>query len=302
MLVRLKDELSRSVMRNKGEGLLFSGGLDSSILAYLAPDAKTFTVRLETYGSDMEHAQMLADHLGIEHRCLTISVDDAIAIVPTVIKILRSFDPAIPNDVATYFGLISAKEHGCKSIMTGDGGDELFAGYDFMLDLDLNDYIPKMARRMSFSSKALGEFIGIEVKQPYIDPEFVEFALGIEPKLKVNTVDGKKCGKWILRKAFENNLPSQITWRKKVPIEYGSGTTELRAIIESRISDMEFREKQQIYPIRFRNKEHLFYYEIYRDVVGAIPLPKDGEKQCSECGAGVKVQLSHCRVCGGFPV
>lgn len=105
-----------------------------------------------------------------------------------------------------------------------------------------------------------------------------------------------------MRKTFKNDLPAQILWRNKIPIEYGSGTTKLRKIIGSKISDREFKERQQKYSIRFRSKEHLYYYKIYRDVVGEIPAPKEGEKQCGACGAGVKVHLSHCRVCGGFPV
>lgn len=299
---KLREKLGESVQRNLSDGLLLSGGLDSTILAYLTPDVKAFTVDFESSGSDLRYAQKAAKDLGMKHYCGYLSADEAIAAIPTVIKVLRTFDPAIPNDVATYFGLKLAKERGCKSVMTGDGGDELFAGYDYMLNLDLGDYIPKIVKSMHFSSNELGEFIGIDIKQPYLDRKFVEFAVKIDPELKIRTIDGKKWGKWILRKTFEDVLPNEIIWREKVPLESGSGTTKLRTILGSKVSDKEFKEKEEEYAIKFRSKEHLFYYETYRKVVGEIPSPKKGEKRCNYCGAGVPAQSNHCGVCGGFPV
>jgi asparagine synthase (glutamine-hydrolysing) len=302
MIAELRHELAGAVRRRVADGLLLSGGLDSSILAVLAPDVKTFTVTLETYGNDLYYARKVVDHLGIKHYHETVSIGDAITTIPTVIKALRSFDPAIPNDLATYFGLRLARKHGVQSVMTGDGGDELFAGYDYMLELDLVDYIPRIARNMYFSSNALGKAIGVTVKQPYLDKAFIEFALRIEPELKVKLVNGQKWGKWILRKTFEGSLPQEIVWRRKTPIELGSGFTELRAVIESTVSEDEFKMKQGEYGIKFRSREHLYYYEIYRDVVGEVQPPGDGEKRCPDCGAGVDIRGNHCRVCGGFPI
>ncbi len=74
--------------------------------------------------------------------------------------------------------------------------------------------------------------------------------------------------------------------------------TNLRRIISAGIKDEEVRE----YPVRFINKEHVYYYKVYRDVIGEIPKPENGEKECSACGAGMLKDRNHCRVCGGLTV
>ncbi|MBU2494925.1 MAG: asparagine synthase, partial [Candidatus Omnitrophica bacterium] len=107
-------------------------------------------------------------------------------------------------------------------------------------------------------------------------------------------------GKWILRKAFEGFLPGEVIWQDKRPLEYGSGMTGLRAIIESMISDKEFEEKKRRYPVKFITKDHLYYYEIYLKEVGDIPKPGEGQKSCTGCGAGIGVSSFHCKVCGNL--
>ncbi|MCM8823324.1 MAG: hypothetical protein NC822_01465 [Candidatus Omnitrophica bacterium] len=72
----------------------------------------------------------------------------------------------------------------------------------------------------------------------------------------------------------------------------------LREIITRKISDEEFKEKQLTYPVKFLNKEHLYYYDIYRKVVGNIPMPKQKEKTCPGCGSGLKIEAFWCKVCG----
>ncbi len=94
-------------------------------------------------------------------------------------------------------------------------------------------------------------------------------------------------------------LPQEILWQSKRPLEYGSGMTELRKVIESRVLDEEFEEGKKKYPVRFWNKEHFYYYRIYRDVVGEIPAPEKGQKTCECCGAGMDQSAFHCKVCGG---
>jgi asparagine synthase (glutamine-hydrolysing) len=301
-MAELKHKLETAVNCKLGDGLLLSGGLDSSILALFAPHVKCFTVTLESFGDDLRYAQMVARMLNLELHHKIISVEEALSIIPELIRIIASFDPALPNDLAIYFGLKLARDYGCKTVMTGDGGDELFAGYDYMFELDLADYIPKLVQNMYFSSNTISESLGLSVNQPYLEREFMKFALRLEPTLKVKMMNGKKWGKWILRKTFESSLPIEIVWRRKVPIEYGAGTTQLRGVIESKIPDDEFNARRQYYGVNFRSKEHLYYYEIYRAVVGEIPAPSRDEKVCKDCGAGVNPRSNHCKICGGFPV
>jgi len=298
---KFRRELRNAVRRNQAGGILLSGGLDTSILAFLSPGIKAFTVYLESFGKDRIYARKVARYLGLKHYEREISVGEAIKEMPKVVGILQSFDPAIPNDLAIYFAMKFAKEKGIGSLLTGDGADELLAGYSYMFKLNLEEYIPRIAKNMHFSSQDIGKAIGLEIKQPYMDRKFVKFALGIKTELKIGKIGWRTFGKWILRKAYEGSLPKEIIWQGKRPIEKGSGFSKLREIIESRISDKEFEKKSRIYPVKFITKEHLYYYEIYRNVIGEIPWPKTGEVSCPGCGAGILKEAFHCRVCGWTP-
>lgn len=291
--------LKGAVYRHPADGLLLSGGIDSSILALFVPQVKALTLRLESFGDDVEYAQMMAQHLGMEHEVEVISVEEAFETIPEVIGALKTYDPHMPNHVAALAALRLAKEKGIKTIMTGDGGDELFAGYSYMLEKeDLGGYIRELAKRMHFSSRDLVQYVGLELSQPYLDQEFLELALEIEPALKVVTEGGKTWGKWILRKAFEDDLPQEVAWQEKRPFELGSGFSMLREFIDAKVSDDEFEEKVRSYPLKFYSKEHLFYYEIYDRIVGQIPPPQSGEKACQGCGGGMPISATHCKICG----
>jgi len=299
LILNLREKLEKIVRRSDASGLLFSGGLDTSILAGLNPHMDAITVSLKSFGEDISYAELVARHLNLTHYHRIVTVDEAISSIPNVIKILQSFDPAIPNDLAVYFGLMYVKGLGVNEVMTGDGADEIFAGYDYMKKIkDLNPYLKRIASSMSFSSNKLGDFFGMKISQPYLNRELIDCALDIPIKFKMREEDGKVWGKWILRKAFEDILPKEIIWQCKRPLEYGSGMTKLREIISSKISDDEFEEKKKLYPINFLNKEHIYYYEIYRKEIGEIPKPKGTQKECPGCGAGMECTAFHCKVCG----
>ena len=294
---QVRETVSRAAAKVPYDGILFSGGLDSSIVAALNPEAVGITVSLGRSAKDLPYADTLAKTLGICQIHRFVSVEEAIRYIPEVIQILRSFDPALPNDLAAYFGLRKAKELGLKSIGTGDGSDELFGGYSFMADLeDLDGYIRRISRRMVFSSNDMGKAMKLSIVQPFLDPDVVKMALKIPAVWKVRRSGGKRWGKWILRKAFEDLLPEKIAWQSKRPLEVGSGMTRLRQILTDKISDKEFNSHS--YPVKFFNKEHFYYYKVYREVVGAIPRPRRGEKSCPGCGAGMPPTHFHCKVCG----
>ena len=295
----LRQKLTEAVGRNQGEAILVSGGIDSGILAYLSPGIKGVTVNLEGKGEDLKYSSILKEAIGLDVTLVKVGVDEALSTVTEVVKILRSFDPALPNDLAVYFGMREAERQGVASIMTGDGGDELFGGYSYMQEIeDLDGYIRRIRRSMSFSSNKIGEHFGLEVKQPYLDRDFIEFALSLGGDVKIKEERGKIWGKWILRKAFEPFLPTKFIWQGKRPLEVGSGMAFLRKIIAEKITDEEFKEKERAYPVKFLCKEHVFFYEAYREEVGVIPQPKEGEDQCSGCGGGVPHGKRHCKICG----
>ena len=299
IIAELKRKLIESVRKNTATGLLFSGGLDSAVLAAINTRLKAITVNLEAKGEDVGYAESAARFLSLEHHKRSVDVDEAIDSIPQVIRTLRSFDPAIPNDIVVYFGLQTAEKLGIAKVMTGDGSDEIFAGYSYMQEMEnLENYIRRISQQMQFSSNRLGKFFNIKISQPFLNKEVIDFAHTIPAELKIREEGGTLTGKWILRQAFEDSLPPEIVWQNKRPLEIGSGMSHLRQIISSKISDNEFEEKKSLYPIRFLNKEHLYYYEIYRREVGEIPAPNPDEKTCAGCGAGMRQDAFHCKVCG----
>ncbi len=300
LILRLREVLTEVVRKDSTPFLLFSGGLDTSILAGLNPSAVAITVSLESSGEDILYAESMAKQFGLNHHHRIVTIEEALCSIPNLIKILESFDPAIPNDLVVYFGLSHAQKMGAQTIMTGDGADELFAGYDYMRGLeDLTSYLLRITASMSFNSNRLGDFFKIKISQPYLDKELIRFALHLPLEFKIREEKEKIWGKWILRKAFEDILPREVIWQNKRPLEKGSGMSRLRDLIPRMISDEEWEKKKECYPIRFMNREHLYYYKIYREVVGEIPKPKVNEKECPYCGGGMEVSSFHCRICGG---
>jgi asparagine synthase (glutamine-hydrolysing) len=305
---QLRSKLTEAVERSRADGVLLSGGLDTSILAFVARPSVGFTVALKgSSASDLVYSEKIAKFLGTQHKKMEFTMEEALAALPEVIKILKTFDLALPNDLAIYFALKLAKGSGISSVMTGDGADELFAGYSYMAELppkDLERYIRRLAQNWHFSANELGRALSVEIKQPFLDEDFVRFALQISPELKVK--DG--VGKYILRKSFEGLIPAEIVWRKKEPIEYGSGFTKLHEVINNTVTDGGFQSARKEVDIKFINKEHFCYWRIYNEVVGEIPKaspsapsPFTGEgwgeaKSCPCCGAGMGKY--HCPTCG----
>lgn len=314
ILLKIRTLLEEAVKRNLAEGILLSGGLDSSILAVLASkftSLKAFTVGFNSVPApDIEYASLLSSKLRLKHVIYRFDEYDLHEAIRRVIGIIRSFDPMeVRNSVVIYVGLSLAREHGVSTVMTGDGCDELFAGYSFLLNLEKEELdleLRKLWDEMCFSSILLAKTLGMEAKLPFLDTEFKSFAMKISSKYKVRRERGKIYGKWILRKAFEGILPDEILWRDKVPIESGSGTTILPDLFNRKISDAELETKKREYfksdDVVIRSKEQLFYYEIFRSVVG-VPRPTNPSgKICPYCRSNVGEKATYCRTCGAYPI
>jgi asparagine synthase (glutamine-hydrolysing) len=305
------------VQKNLTKGILFSGGLDTSIVAFEASKytkLEAFTVAFENSPAlDLEYSKLMADLLKMNHTIHFFGEDEMDSIIQDVIKVLKVFDPMdIRNSVAAYVGLKAAKENGIKEIMTGDGLDELLGGYSWLFkfsETELKEYLSNMWQVMQFTSIPMAQSLGMVSKPPFLDPEFKSFAFTVDPKLMIRKERSKIWGKWIIRKAYEGLMPDEIVWRLKTPLEFGSGTTIFPKLFSEKIADEYFQKKTKKYlntdKVTIRDKEHLFYYEIFRSHFG-VPSEffEDAKgKQCPYCKSkGGNEKSNFCKVCGAYPI
>ncbi len=312
----LRALLEKSVKKNLTEDMLFSGGIDTSILAAIASKyvrIRGFTCAFkQAKALDLKYARLMAKQLNIEHHINPFDEKEIFEVIPDVVKVLRCFDPMeVRNSITITIGLKFAKSYGSTKLITGDGADELFAGYHMYYrhvgnKEKLSAMLKKMWEIMAFSSVPLGKSMGIEVRAPFLDPDVKEFAMNLDPRYNVHEERGEVWGKWILRKTYEDVLPPEVRWRDKNPIEVGSGTTILPEFMAKKISDSEFAaKKKEILEkdnVTIRDKEQLIYYQAYREVVG-VPNPEDpNARTCPQCNSNVPENASVCKTCGAYPI
>lgn len=306
-LVRL---LTESVERNHADALLLSGGLDSSILASMLHPKYSVAAGFGADAPDLAYARQVAGKYCKRHVEAVFDQNRMAELVEQVIQIFRTFDPIeIRNSAVALAGIEQAKGDGHSTIMTGDGGDELFAGYNYLSRYysdvrRLDSELRRLWQVMHFSSKKLGERAGVEVKTPFLDDEFASFAKSIDASDKVGEHDGKKWGKFVLRKCFETAL-GDLAWRPKLAQEQGAATDKYQNYIEEMIDGLTFANKAKTAKeqdgVMIRSKEHLHYYAIFRSY---FPPPKeeDCESRCPECRGCIAPDGRFCRTCGAFPV
>ena len=310
---KLEELVVGAVSQCKSDCIALSGGLDSSILAFCLSDKKIrsiVTITENFPSTDLMYSQLVAKQIGLQLDVNNASISDLTNAIDDTIKILKVFNPIeIRNSIVMYITMKTAKEKGCTSIITGDGADELFAGYSFFLKkqgLELQKDLERIWKIMHFPTQHLGKSLGIAVESPFLNEKVVEHAKSIPADLKVHEENGTKHGKWILRKAFEKRLPESITWRAKSPMQDGSGTSGLTFFFDNVIADSVFKDKAGTYlekeKVRLGSKESLCYYELYRKYYEPPAYLDSSKSRCPECQA-VKEPDSHfCRMCGSFPI
>ena len=297
----------------KSESIALSGGLDSSILAFCLNNKKTnafTTIAKDFVSTDLVYSQLVAKKIGLPLEVQTASIEQLLSAVDKTIKILKVFNPIeIRNAIVMFLTITMVKEKGYSSIITGDGADELFAGYNFfqkMTPVELQNNLERIWQVMHFPTKIIGESIGVTVELPFLNDSVVEYAKLIPADLKVHEENGKKFGKWILRKSFEEIIPKEILWREKSAMQDGSGTAGLTSFFGSNISDSVFKDKLLLYleteKVRLGTKESLYYYEIYRKYYDPPAFLGVSKPRCPECNGAIPTGSHFCRMCGSFPI
>ena len=281
LIPETKALVNKVVKKNMADGILFSAGTDTTIIAYEAvkykPDIPALTIAFkEGAPKDTQYVKKMVEFLKLkDHQTHVFDKAEAIANVPKVVKALKTFDPMdVRNSMPVYIGLTILKKKGLKTVFTGDGLDELF-GYPWQFHLNEEEMLKKqkdMWAEMGFSSIPMAKSLGMEVKQPYLDPLFMEWAKKLPIKVKINMHDGEKYSKWLMRKSYEDVVPKDVIWRPKAPLEAGTGAAALHTVLEGEFTDKEFAEKKKKIldadNVIIRDKEQLLYYEAFRKIFG----------------------------------
>ena len=303
--------LEESCNECKSNLISLSGGLDSSIIAHFLKSRKPNTVAIiaeDFVSTDLTYCQMISKEMELPLTIYNVRTEEILEAIEGTIKILKNFnDIEIRNNVVMYLAIKWAKEKGEKSIITGDGADELFAGYSFLINKseeELTTEIKRICSIMHFPTQKIGKALGVTIESPFLNENVIKLAEEIPVSLKVKEENGKRHGKWILRKTFEKHIPHQIAWREKSPMQEGSGTAGLTGLFDSVIGEEQFVEKklsvEKTDRVIIRSRESMHYYEIFKKLFGT-PVDSKSDEVCPYCKHHVG-KSKFCRMCGAFPI
>jgi len=208
--------------------IAFSGGLDSSLIAALCPEAELYSVGMA--GShDIMQTKKAAHLLGMENKLHLheLTVDDVRTALPYVIRAIESTEPQkVSIAMPLFLASKNAHDDGLRVMLSGQGADELFAGYrryESMpppeLESALKHDLENIAENNLERDDAVTMANSVELRVPYLDREVVELALRIAPELKIK--NGVR--KYILRLAAGRLLPEELALKEKKAAQYSSG-------------------------------------------------------------------------------
>ena len=311
-IAKIRSLLEESLIDSDTKWVAFSGGLDSSITAKIKSNngINGITIIAKDFvGTDLSYSQITAKHIGIPLELKYVEINDMLNAITETVKILKNFnDIEIRNSIVPYLYLSELKKKNISKVVTGDGADEIFAGYNFLIQKDhseIKNELKRMKEIMHFPSQKIAHELGMSIEMPFIGEKIINLAETLPIDSLVNKKNGITFGKWILRKAFENDLPNSVIWRQKTPMQDGSGTSALTKLFESIITDDIFNEKSKKIKekdgVTIRTKESLHYYETYRKEF-EIPDTKNGINLCSDCNSEITNNSKFCRMCGKFPL
>jgi len=309
----LEEAVHRQLMTDVPYGVLLSGGLDSSIISAIAkkysarrvesqdlkeawwPQLHSFSVGLK--GSpDLKYAREAATHIGSIHHEINFTIQEGLDAIRDVIYHLETYDvTTVRASTPMYLMARVIKSMGIKMVLSGEGADEIFGGYLYFHKApNAEEFHKETVRKLdklhlydcNRANKALAAW-GVEARVPYLDKEFMDIAMSINPEDKM-TNEGKM-EKWILRKAFEEYLPDSVVWRQKEQFSDGVGYNwidTLKNMVNETVTDDQMEQKNYRFPINPPlNKEEYYYRTIFEEHFpsdsAALTVPSVPSVACS---------------------
>jgi len=311
----------RQLMSDVPYGVLLSGGLDSSITSALAkkyadkriesgdkdsawwPRLHSFAIGLE--GSpDLTAAQKVAEHLDTVHHEIKFTIQEGIDAIKDVVYQLETYDiTTIRASTPMYLMARAIKAMGIKMVLSGEGADEIFGGYLYFHKApNAEEFHKETVRKLDKlhqydclrANKSLAAW-GIEGRVPFLDKEFLDVAMRINPKDKMILGDSldlhsrQAMEKWVLRKAFEDMLPESVIWRQKEQFSDGVGYSwidSLKEMVDEEVTDEQMANAQYRFPVQTPASKEEFYYrsifeEHFPSDTAALSVPSVPSVACS---------------------
>ena len=289
----LEAAVKKQLMSDVPYGVLLSGGLDSSIISAIAK--KYASKRVETDGRDvawwpqlhsfaiglkgapdLAAARKVAEHIGTVHHEINYTVQEGLDAIRDVIYHIETYDvTTVRASTPMYLLARVIKSMGIKMVLSGEGADEIFGGYLYFHKApNAREFHEETVRKLGKlhlydcqrANKALSAW-GVEGRVPFLDKEFLDVAMRLNPKDKM--IGGDRIEKWVLRKAFEDMLPQSVAWRQKEQFSDGVGYSwidTLKKITSEAVSDREMELVHERFPINPpRNKEEYYYRCIFEE-------------------------------------
>jgi len=234
----LRKSVKECLGKEKKVAVVFSGGIDSSLIAFITHQASVkvsaFTVGFKD-SPDIQFVQLIKARLPFRLVTKTFTQNDLKKILSTVKNLLEQAKierNLIQTSLAAglYLSLVEIKRDKLNLALSGQGADELFAGYNKFTTISSNR-INKFCREefqraLSIDyrrDQAVADYLQVRLKNPYLDSQVANLALKIPSELKVKKHLGEIGRKYILRKLGKKiGLPSEIVNRRKQAFQYSS--------------------------------------------------------------------------------
>jgi len=225
----LVNAVHKRLMSEQPIGYFLSGGLDSSVIAAIAAQMTkgqitTYSIGMkDSDSSDLIAARKVAAHLNTKHIEVQFDAAEAIAAIPEVIGYLESYDCTTIRASVPMFLLCKeiAKRGHHKVLLSGEGADELFGGYLYLRGAPSIDTFQDETIRLlnnvhqydGLRADRCAAAHGLELRVPFLDGDLTDYVIHMDPNDKAPR--SARMEKYVLRKAFEEFLPSEIVYRQK---------------------------------------------------------------------------------------